>query len=398
MALSVHTAACTAPAGLTLWRCGRPTPRYSVGGADATKYRQDLRIFRDAKAESTTLSPTTAPVPPPSRPPRPSFIRAASETRPSSTQQPLTVRGEPVRSPRRAVSNHTAPATNPPRPSPAIPASPAGTQHPDHCQRTKATPTSQYLDVDNYGLYPGDRNSDSGLHIRFQPGLTLLLGANGLGKTTLVNMLYRLLTGPYDIPALRTGAELGTASLKVTPLRGRRRRTFSHRVADGGASATARLEFNVGSTRVLVERYLRDLKLRSFRIDDSELAHNEGRFQWEMSRLANVSTFGDWILLLRYIIFYFEDRRSLVWDPDAQRQLLRILFLDPSRASEWTDREREILEEESRVRNLRAATTREARELARHEEVAADAPRIRQQLRNSKSDNESTTSLLKRSV
>ena len=209
----------------------------------------------------------------------------------------------------------------------------------------------------------------------------MLLGANGLGKTTLVNMLYRLLTGPYDIPALRTSSELGTASLKVTPLRGRRRRTFSHRVADGGASATARLEFDVGSSRVVVERYLRDLKLRSLRIGDSELAHDEGRFQREMRRLANVSTFGDWILLLRYIIFYFEDRRSLVWDPDAQRQLLRILFLDPSRAREWTDREREILEEESRVRNLRAATTREARELTRHEEVAADEPRIRQQLR-----------------
>ena len=41
------------------------------------------------------------------------------------------------------MSNHTAPATNRPRPSPAIPASPAGTQHPDHCQPTKATPTSQ---------------------------------------------------------------------------------------------------------------------------------------------------------------------------------------------------------------------------------------------------------------
>ena len=95
------------------------------------------------KQKAPPLPLTTAPLPPPSRPPRPSFIRAASETRPSSTQQPQTVRGEPVRGPRRAVSNHTAPATNRPRPSPAIPASSAGTQHPDHCQPTNAAPTSQ---------------------------------------------------------------------------------------------------------------------------------------------------------------------------------------------------------------------------------------------------------------
>ena len=56
-------------------------------------------------------------------------------------------------------------------------------------------PILQSLDVVGYGLYPGDSPSNPGLHIRFAPGLTLVLGANGLGKTTLVTMLYRLLVG-----------------------------------------------------------------------------------------------------------------------------------------------------------------------------------------------------------
>lgn len=41
-----------------------------------------------------------------------------------------------------------------------------------------------------------------GASVTEAPGLTLVLGANGLGKTTLVTMLFRLLTGPSDITAL----------------------------------------------------------------------------------------------------------------------------------------------------------------------------------------------------
>ena len=100
-----------------------------------------------------------------------------------------------------------------------------------------------------------------------------------------------------------------------------------------------------------------------------------------MARLANVSSFGDWILLLRYIVFYFEDRRSLVWDPTAQRQLLRILFLEPELAQEWTSHERVILETDSEFRNLRAVTNRQERHLANDESLVATEQGIREQLK-----------------
>ena len=198
-------------------------------------------------------------------------------------------------------------------------------------------PLLQSLDVTGYGLYPGDDPEAPGLHIHFSPGLTLVLGANGLGKTTLVTMLYRLLTGPSDISALLERTDLGTASLEVTQLPGSTTQTFAQRVADNAARATARLVFEVGSEEVSVERSLRDLTLRSFSVGTSPPSQDEKQYQDLMVRLANVSTFGDWILLLRYIVFYFEDRRSLVWDPSAQRQLLRILFLEPNQAKHWTD-------------------------------------------------------------
>ena len=242
-------------------------------------------------------------------------------------------------------------------------------------------PLLHSLDVTGYGLYPGDEASTPGLHAHFAPGLTLVLGANGLGKTTLVTMLYRLLTGPFDIPILLRGADLGTASLQETPLSGSIRRTFAGRVADGAAQATARLVFDVGGEEVTVERNLRDLTLKSFSVGTSPSSSDEILYQEEIVRLANIPTFGDWILLLRYIVFYFEDRRSLLWDPSAQRQLLRILFLEPDLARNWTKSEREILEADSEVRNLRAVTTRQERILVNDESRAANESEIREELR-----------------
>ncbi len=60
------------------------------------------------------------------------------------------------------------------------------------------------LHVEGYGLYPG-KSGRNGLKTALPSGLTVVLGANGLGKTTLVWIMYRLLSGPYDIPGLDDG-------------------------------------------------------------------------------------------------------------------------------------------------------------------------------------------------
>ena len=100
-------------------------------------------------------------------------------------------------------------------------------------------------------------------------------------------------------------------------------------------------------------------------MDGSERTLDEELYQSEIAALANVSSFGDWVLLLRYVVFYFEDRRSLIWDPSAQRELFRVLFLPPETAELWTTKSRDILEDDSMVRNLHNAVTRAERELAK---------------------------------
>ena len=210
--------------------------------------------------------------------------------------------------------------------------------------------------------------------------MTLVLGANGLGKTTLVSMLYRLLTGPHDIPALLQTADLGNANLDVKRLNPKLLKSFANRVADNAQEASAKLEFYVGDELVLVERNLSDLTLRSFRVGSSTLSPKEELYQSEMERLANISSFGDWILLLRYIVFYFEDRRSLIWDSSAQRHVLRILFMKPDLAKTWLHNERKILEADSEFRNMRSIVNRQENRLAYDESIDANVNEIRQEL------------------
>lgn len=219
-------------------------------------------------------------------------------------------------------------------------------------------PIFKHLSIRNYGLYPGQ--TGNGLSFSFESGLTLILGANGLGKTTLISLLFRQLTGPFDI-ALPSGS-IGTAELKAFPMGPFSRGAFAARVNDGAKNGVATLTFELGATLFTVTRSLQDLTLKSLQIDGEDLAPDEIDFQRRVLYEASLANFGEWILVLRTLVFFFEDRRSLVWDPSAQRQLLRCLLLPAQQAVDWTTAEREILEEDTRMRNLQSALRREQRE------------------------------------
>lgn len=228
----------------------------------------------------------------------------------------------------------------------------------------KSFPVFQQLDVNGYALYPGPTGGPAGLHITCRPGLTLVVGANGLGKTTLITLLFRLLTGPSDIPQLGVGDELGFRRLAASPIPPFQRGMFANRVSNRAVGASARIEFMLGATAIRVERRLDTLALVSAKVGEIE-PQDETTFQAEVAKAAGLGSFGDFILMLRYLVFYFEDRRALVWDASAQRQLLRMLFLPPDLAQRWTELERSILQNDSRMRNFQAVVGKEEKLLTR---------------------------------
>ena len=240
-------------------------------------------------------------------------------------------------------------------------------------------PLIQELSVDDYALYPGASADRNGFTAPFLPGLTVVLGANGLGKTTLVWLLYRMLCGPYDIQGLSKGGRLGTRRL-TAQLIPKERQLFSRRVIDRAENAVAHLRFDLGQRHIVVTRKLQDLALTGFAVDGDEFSADEEVYQSHIASLSGVWSFGDWILLLRHLTFYFEDRRALVWDPTAQIQICRLLFLPSQKAREWTERERRILELDSQARNLKAAVSKEEQSLATDERLQLSVPEIQAEL------------------
>jgi hypothetical protein len=158
-------------------------------------------------------------------------------------------------------------------------------------------PVLTHFSVRSYGMFPG--KDGEGIDASLHPGLTLVLGTNGLGKSTLVFLLYRLLTGPHDIPGLSSAGELGTSRLEPVQLTGYARRTFARRVSDAALTASASLSFTVGTSAVSMERRLSDLGLLRLAVDGQEVDRDEiSSYQPHITELCGLGSFGDFVLCL----------------------------------------------------------------------------------------------------
>lgn len=238
-------------------------------------------------------------------------------------------------------------------------------------------PLLKHVRIEQYGLYPGF-SRDGRFEVTFGPGVTLILGANGLGKTTLMTLLYRMLAGAQEL-ALPEG-EVGNARLEAYDLSVAQRKQFANRVNDGAENAMCALTFDLGASTFTIRRKLANLALEGWQLGGVDQPLDEQTLRDAVTNAAGLGTFSDWLLVLRTLVFFFEDRRALVWDSGAQRQLLRCLLLTPAQAADWTRQERSILSLDSRLRNLQNAFRKEEKIQRKQATQVEDEPGVRDAL------------------
>lgn len=229
--------------------------------------------------------------------------------------------------------------------------------------QTVLFPVFERVEIRDYGLYCA--TPDTVFAWDFHAGPNGLIGANGLGKSTLVNILFRLLTGPYDLNRRALEGELGQPD--VEPIMIPDKRVFARRVADQARTAVAKLQFRLGEHSLSISRRLSDLSLSEFQINgESQPIGDDDKdiYQPKLAEAMQVANFFDVLLILRFLVFVFEDRRSLVWDESAQRQIFRATMShsrDEARRS--LGLQREIVESDSLARNIRVQVNRAKKQL-----------------------------------
>ncbi len=224
-------------------------------------------------------------------------------------------------------------------------------------------PVLTKLRVTDYGLFPGDPRG-SGITWSFRPGLSLIAGINGLGKTTLLTMILRSLTGPYDLTGYGVSHPLSVVlPEKPVQLRPQHTKFFKQRVADGARNAKVALSATIGEVELTISRRLKHLDLESLTLDGQAIQlpsggeEREDIFQSRLTELIGLSSFVDVLLVLHHVILFHEDRPGALWDPNAQRQLLRALCLEGRDASRVVALERDLQSADSQARNIHARIT-----------------------------------------
>ena len=233
------------------------------------------------------------------------------------------------------------------------------------------------FEVKDFDLFPGLDDS-AGIERAVASGVTLIAGINGLGKTTLLMVLLRLLTGPHDLTSAGRPDVGSTLPEKPVNLSRDALRFFAQRVADDAKDATGALKVRFGSRELFVKRRLQNLKLVEATLDGQPLqVIDEAHYQSTMCELMDLSSFVDVLLVLHHTIFFPEGRPGALWDRNAQRQLLRAILLPPPLAAKISDLERQVGSADSAARNLNTILGPQRRRLEEAKAAQAAAPAVR---------------------
>jgi len=149
------------------------------------------------------------------------------------------------------------------------------------------------------------------IEISNQPHAFLILGGNGLGKTSILQSIVFALAGiaGHDLQDAREDSRFKWDMSY-----------FKERVKDPQNSEVT-VEFYLGSTRLQVRRGLSNESVRGICINDGAWDNSkqaEKKYEDIVIRDSRCASLRDFRYLVHRLCYLPESRRNIVWDPDAQ--------------------------------------------------------------------------------
>lgn len=192
----------------------------------------------------------------------------------------------------------------------------------------------------------------------------MIVGGNGVGKTTFINLIKYGLIGLYK-------KELDVRTYKSEKRLVREQYSqfyFKNRMYDEelykNEDAEVILTFNINKTQFVVTRGLNEIILKkviviennsSFELDGIPIRQDkyekldeddrknflQGRYEELVSSKSNINDFNDLIFFVNQILFFDEDRKTIIWEPLIQERLSSKYFNDPRLDEEFQEAKRQ---------------------------------------------------------
>ncbi len=236
-------------------------------------------------------------------------------------------------------------------------------------------PVLKRLKVSEYQLFPGA--DGKGIDHTFEGGVTVVVGINGLGKTTMLNIILRSLLG-FNEPAKFDPYDPAAGSHKMVE---KETEYFSSRTTNLAKDARVEAEFAFGSDRLKIIRHLDTLAIEGLFLNDKPITGEQDELQHEIVKASGLATLYDFFYVVRSFTFFLEDKVSLIWNPSGQFEIFRILFFDPTKAKEFAELADKIKRKDSRYRNLRVYYNKAMEELKRTEARTGNKSTATEELR-----------------
>ncbi len=213
-------------------------------------------------------------------------------------------------------------------------------------------PDIKSIHLKNFTLFPGNLD----YKYEFVHGVNIVLGGNGMGKTTFVNLLRYGIIGLYrkDFGFTRTYRDKKIEKRIELPEDYFTNRMDATIAVDDSAEMT--IVFRLGDTQFEVKRDIHDFLLREVNLiengkeillkgevlrqskyervdDDEKKRYLQFCYEEAVAKKANVYDFDDFIFLINEVLYFGEDRKLILWDEhgeDIQERLSSKYFNDPN--------------------------------------------------------------------